>query len=107
MARDARGGGGMSDEDTLLLLSPLILVVVLAALPSLWAGGAEWLVAHHVLVAATDRPMLAVPGAGGAGFDWRRLAAAGALLLLALAAAVSGLRRQHERRLQRRLGFDS
>jgi len=95
--------GHMSDEDTLLLLSPVILVVVLGSLPMWWAGGAQWLIAHHVLIAASSSPLVAVPGTNGAGLDLRRVAIAAAVVLVALACAVSALRHRYRRAVQQRL----
>ncbi len=94
-----------SDDDQLLLIMGLPLLLTLGAgiLPSLSVKATAWLTAHEILVAATESPLIALPGAEGAGLDLRRIIGAIAVLAMALALAVSGVRRQLDQRRQLRL----
>ena len=48
------------------------------------AAAAAWLVEHHVLASAAATPVLAIPGAGGAGLDWARIIPVVSLLIIAV-----------------------
>ena len=87
--------GRTSDDDlfVLTIMGCFALGGVAAAAPVWWGRAITWLLAHQVLVPRAERPLLTLPGSGGAGLDVPRLAILTAALLLCLAAAVGVLRR--------------
>jgi len=97
-----RPGNGVADtpEEELVLIHIVMgaVTIVLGSAGALWLTGAAWLVEHQVLVARAAQPLVEVPGAAGAGLDLPRIAIAAALLLAALAGAVSYVRRSWTRR---------
>ena len=96
---------GLSDADqmSLLMAAPLIFGIVVGAIPAMSARATAWLLEHNMIIAATESPLLALPGAEGAGLDIRRLIVVAAVLAVAVALAVSGLRQAVDRRRQQRL----
>ena len=96
---------GLSDADqmSLLMAAPLIFGVVVGALPSMSARVTAWLLEHNMIIGAAESPLLALPGAEGAGLDVRRLIVVVAVLAVAVALAISGLRQAVDRRRQQRL----
>ncbi|HYJ68003.1 MAG TPA: hypothetical protein VEX15_10125 [Nocardioidaceae bacterium] len=70
-----------------------IPTLIIGSVTTGWADATDWMLEHHVVVPATAHPIVALPGAEGAGIDWPRIAiAAGALLVLTLTIRiVSGL----------------
>jgi hypothetical protein len=81
------------EELVLLLVGVVALGAVLGSAGTMALAGADYLVGHGILVGAREHPLVAVPGAGGAGLDLSRLAILAGLLLAVLAAAVSSARR--------------
>lgn len=71
---------------------------VIGSLPMWLDGVTEWCISHHILVAAQANPMIALPGADGAGLDARRLivvcAAGVGVAALTFSAIRSRLRRE-------------
>ena len=96
---------GLSDADqmSLLMAAPLIFGIVVGSIPTMSARATAWLLEHNMIIAATESPLLALPGAEGAGLDIRRLIVVAAVLAVAVALAVSGLRQAVDRRRQQRL----
>lgn len=94
------GSGRTADDDlfVLVMVGFLALGGVVASAGVWWAEAVRWLLAHRVLVAAGDHPLLRLPGSGGAGLDLPRLALATAALLLLTAAAAGALWRHPRRR---------
>lgn len=85
-----------SDEVVVLLIIGVVMGgSVLAWMSGLWIHITAFLTAHAVLVPATHSPLLAVPGAEGAGLDQPRLIVAGGLTLI-----VSALTAAHMSRLR-------
>lgn len=70
-----------------------IPTLILGSVTTGWADATDWMLEHHVVVPEATHPVVSLPGAGGAGLDWTRIAlAAGALLVLTLTIRiVSGL----------------
>lgn len=99
-----QGGNGLADTPEEELLVIIIAVVACGALLGsvgvLWLKGVTWLVEHHILIAATSHPAVAIPGAEGAGLDGPRIAIAVALLVATLAGSISAGRRRLARRRQ-------
>jgi hypothetical protein len=59
--------------------------LIIGSVTTGWANATDWMLEHHVVVPETAHPVVALPGADGAGLDWPRIAlAAGALLVLTL-----------------------
>ena len=94
------GSGGIGEDDRVALtfLGVLGLPILLGLAGVLWGGAGEWLVAHRILVAAEERPLLPIPGLAGAGLDTARAVIAAAALVAVLAIAVSAVRRAWARR---------
>lgn len=88
-----RNGITENDKVILILGAPIVLAALAPVALSKLDGLAEWLVERSVLV---DQPLIAVPGAAGAGLDLIRIVALG-LAFVGLAAttvlAISRLRR--------------
>lgn len=68
---------------------------------TMWLTGVNWLVAHSILIAAAEHPMVRLPYAKGAGLDFGRSAIAACIIVAALAIAFSSLRRGIQRRRYR------
>lgn len=81
---------GQLDDDTTtlilvgLLVGPTALVAAVGIAASRAPAVAAWLVEHHVLASAAASPVLAIPGAGGAGLDWPRIIPLVSLLIIAV-----------------------
>lgn len=81
---------GQFDDDTTtmiilgILFGPAVLAAGLGVVASKIPTVASWLTDHHVLVAASDNPILVIPETGGAGLDLSRILPITALLLIAL-----------------------
>ncbi len=92
----SRGSGvaNSPDEEVILVVvGALALSALVGSVGLVWVVGVGWLVEHHVLVPADAHPLLAVPGAAGAGLDLPRVAILLALLLAVGAITVSSARR--------------
>ena len=87
---------GLGDDDFLLLLLAGFLGsgALLAAAVTRWDQAVRWLLDHRVLLPAAARPLLAAPGAHGAGLDLPRLAIAAAAVLLVIASAAGAVRQR-------------
>lgn len=94
----------LSDSEiyTLLLLSPIAVPIVLALVPGWWDRALNWLVGHHILVAASEAPMVMFPG-DVAGVDARRLVVAVAVCVVVMVCAGSWVRVRRARRIDRLL----
>lgn len=91
----------VSDEVVVLLIIGVVMGgSVLAGMSGLWIHITAFLTAHAVLVPATHSPLVAIPGAEGAGLDQPRLivAAGLALMVIALTAAHMGRLRHSVKR---------
>ena len=80
------------EEVLLIHIGLAVMVGLLGSTGLLWVQGTAWLVHHHVLVAASHRPLVPIAGSGGAGLDLPRLVIAAAIGVAALAAGGSWLR---------------
>lgn len=89
-----------NDDDPLVLFGALTVFggAILGSAGALWLGGVQWLVAHGVLVAAAQAPLLELPYAQGAGLDWARALVLGGVAVALLACAISAARRTLQRR---------
>jgi len=82
---------GQFDDDTTtlilvgLLAGPAVLAAAVGITAARAPAAAAWLVEHHVLASAAATPVLAIPGAGGAGLDWPRIIPLVSLLIIAVA----------------------
>jgi len=81
------------EEVILVIVGAVAFGAAAASAGSLWLMGASYLVDHGILVAAANHPLLAIPGADGAGLDLPRLAILAGAGLIGLAAAISAVRR--------------
>lgn len=97
-------GGTVSDEDAFLLAFVVagLIPAVLALIPSWRTAALHWLVARHVLVAASTHPLWTLPGDVG-GLDARRLTAVTVCAGLLLICAASWGRWRYRRWIQHRL----
>ena len=81
---------GQFDDDTTtlilvgLLAGPAVLAAAVGITAARAPAAAAWLVEHHVLASAAATPVLAIPGAGGAGLDWARIIPVVSLLIIAV-----------------------
>lgn len=89
-----------ADNFVLVILGCLALSAGIGSAGWLWIQGTRWLVAHQVLVAAENHPLLPLPHADGAGLDLQRVAVAAGAVLLAVAVLISAARRAWLRRRQ-------
>ena len=81
-----------AQEELMLIHVALVsLSALVGSAGLLWLKGAQWLVAHQILVPDTANPLLTVPGTGGAGLDAARAMVAGGVLLGALVVALSAV----------------
>lgn len=80
-----------------LFLIPVVGVLAMGAITD-WA---QWAVERGILAAASEEPLLALPLAGGAGFDSRRIIIA-AVVLIAITIAVTAVTRPYRHRAQLR-----
>lgn len=80
---------GVSDSDILLIgaVGVFFAGAIAAAAAHWWNTAVHWMLAHQLLAPAASRPVLVVPGAVGAGFDFPRLLILTALVLAGLALA--------------------
>ena len=81
--------GQLDDDTTTLILvgllgGPAVLAAAVGIAASRTPAVAAWLVEHHVLASAAASPVLAIPGAGGAGLDWPRIIPVVSLLIIAV-----------------------
>ena len=81
--------GQLDDDTTTLILvgllgGPAVLAAAVGIAASRTPAAAAWLVEHHVLASAAASPVLAIPGAGGAGLDWARIIPVVSLLIIAV-----------------------
>lgn len=95
-----RGSDGVADNDRVALtfLGVLGLPALLTVAAAMWGRAAEWLVGHGILVAATEQPLLPIPGLAGAGLDTARVVIAAAVVVASGAIVVSAARRAWSRR---------
>lgn len=84
-----------SDDDTFLLfiIGAVALSVAVGSIGVLWLKGVNWMLQHQLLVAASQHPVLTVPGGAGAGLDVPRACVVAGLLLALLAWAGSAFAR--------------
>ena len=82
-----------TDNFVLVILGCFALSAGLGSAGWLWSQGTSWLVAHQILVAAKQHPLLPLPYADGAGLDVRRAAVVSAALLITVALLASAARR--------------
>ncbi len=90
-----------SEELLLLHVAMFALGGLVASAGALWLTGSRWLVAHKILVAADQTPLIAIPGAAGAGLDLPRICIAAAAVLAAVVITISWARRQLRARPER------
>lgn len=95
------GGGRGShvapgEELTLLVVGMTAVTTAVGVVFSIstWHRAMDWLVAHQVLVSAGESPIVVLPAADGVGLDGQRLVVVGAVLVAAIAAVVSAVRRR-------------
>lgn len=95
------GGGRGShvapgEELTLLMVGITAVGTVTGIVFSIstWHRVMDWLVAHHLLVTASESPVVVLPAAEGVGLDAPRLVVIGAALVAAIAAIASAVRRR-------------
>jgi hypothetical protein len=81
------------EQLVLVAVGVTALLVVLGSAGALWLSGTQWLVEQRVLVPAAANPLIAMPGAAGAGLDGSRVAVAAGALTMGLACLVSAARR--------------
>jgi len=86
------------DEFVLFIVGCVVLVTVLGSAGIFWATGVSWLVEHHVLVPASQHPIVRMPGGSAAGLDGPRVAVVAGALVAILAWGVSAARRAIARR---------
>ena len=102
--QNPRPGSGIADstDDEMVLIHVAmgVLAAVLGSAGVLWLSGTQWLVEHHILLPASQQPLVQIPGAAGAGLDLGRVAIGAALVLALLAAGASAARRAFSRRRQ-------
>ena len=85
------------DDDVLTILLLVVgsfgavVAVVVGLLDDARATAVAWLLAHGVLLPASDDPLVVLPGADGVGLDDHGLALACAAALLLLVVAGAGL----------------
>lgn len=79
------------EEIVLVHVAMIMLGAVVASAGALWLAGAQWLVDHHVIVAARLDPLLVIPGTGGAGLDLARVFIGAGVLLAVMVIATSWL----------------
>lgn len=78
------------DDDTTtlilvgLLAGPAVLAAAVGIVAARTPAAAAWMVDHHVLASAAASPVLAIPGAGGAGLDWPRIIPVVCLMIIAV-----------------------
>jgi hypothetical protein len=91
-------GNGLADtpEEEVLLIHVALagMGVVVGSISIIWLKGVDWMVTHRVLLAGSADPILALPGAGGAGLDWPRVAGLVGLVGVIVAATWSTRRGQ-------------
>lgn len=107
MSAPSSGGSGRIADDDLFVLTLLGLFGLggaAAGAAILWGRALAWLLEHGILIAAAQRPLVALPQSNGAGLDTPRLALVAAAALLLIAAGVGSLRRWLRRRQQLRAG---
>lgn len=89
-------GNGLADnpeEEVMLIHVALAAMgIVVGSISIIWLKGVDWLVTHRVLVAGTADPIIALPGAGGAGLDAPRIAALVGLIGITAAVSLSARR---------------
>ena len=90
----ANMGRRLPDDDlfVLAMVGFLALAGAVGAAATWWTRTVGWLLTHRVIVAASEHPVLVLPGGGGTGLDGPRLALAAAAALLAPTAVVSAVR---------------
>lgn len=102
MSSPSGAGGGVSSDPTESLTLLVVAGLAAGAAVSMglgWLDGAvQWLVSHGVLLASSQKPLLAIPGAHGAGLDAGRLMIAASAAILLLLAAGNAVVRSHRRR---------
>lgn len=89
-----------SDSDIMAMLGFAVFFggAIIGSLGLLWLRGVQWLVEHHILVAASADPLLAIPGGDGAGFDLARIVIVAAVLVAMVAIIASTVLRKIRRR---------
>lgn len=91
-------GNGLADtpeEEVLLVHVALAAMgVVVGSISIIWLKGVDWMITHRVLVAHTADPIIALPGAGGAGLDAARVVALVGVIGIAGALSLSTRRGQ-------------
>ncbi len=94
-SNDGHNGLATTPQEEMLLihLAAGLLTVLVASAGVFWLKGATWLVEHRILVSASAHPLIAVPGAAGAGLDLPRVAIAAAAVIAVIAWAASAVRR--------------
>lgn len=88
MPEDTHNSRAVSDTDIMLIGAVAVFFAgaIAAAAAHWWNTAVHWMLAHQLLAPAAFRPILVVPAAAGAGFDFPRL-----LILTALILAGSAL----------------
>lgn len=89
-----------SEDDLITLMWVGIAVLVFVGPALMWSSAASWLTDRQILVAAAGDPVIALPGAAGAGLDAQRLAlivGAAALAMGATWATWAGRRGREEK----------
>jgi hypothetical protein len=91
--------GTYSKNDELLLVFAAAFLAPVLLSAAVWSRLSGWLVGKGVLVSEASQPVVALPACGGAGLDGPRLAVTVGVLLMALAIAVTVVRRWTARRV--------
>jgi hypothetical protein len=91
-------GNGLADtpeEEVLLIhLALAAMGVLVGSISIIWLKGVDWMINHRVLVAPAADPIIALPGAGGAGLDVARVVALVGVFGIAGALSMSTCRGQ-------------
>lgn len=73
------------DEIVLTLLAVCAWPALVAGAVWGWSRGTGWLIAHKIVVAASENPLVVIPATGGAGLDLQRVAVVAGFGVLMLA----------------------